>query len=99
RSGRDYVPAVGKQPRSELLPVGQQDLFEVADANGRNLGYGIGAGAFRLSPHALALGERFGPLSASEPADRIDQNTSRVFGREVPFERMDSSKHEGYHQA
>ena len=98
-ASRDYVPAVGTGPRSALLPANEQDQFEVADASGRNLGYGIGAGAYRLSPHALALGERFGPLSANEPAHAIDANTSQVFGKEIPYQKMDSSKHKGFHQA
>jgi hypothetical protein len=99
RAGNDYVPALGAQPRSALLPPWQQDLFDVADATRRNLGYGIGAGAFRLSPHAIALGERFGPLTGREPARSTDVTTSQVFGREIPYQKMDSSKHRGYHHA
>ena len=38
-------------------------LFRSPDANSKNLGYAIGAGAFQLSPHALDVPERFGPLS------------------------------------
>jgi Bacterial Ig-like domain len=99
RAGSDYIPALGKQPRSELVPPGHGDLFEVADASARNLGYAIGAGAFRLSPHALALAERFGPLSAGDPAKKRDENSSQVFEMEIPYQKMDSSKHDGYHHA
>jgi hypothetical protein len=97
--GADYVPAAGTQPRAALLPPGEQDAFEVANPKERNLGYGIGAGAFRLSPHAIALGERFGPLSANAPAKEIDDNTSQVFGMAIPYQAMDASKHGGSHQA
>ena len=98
-ASRDYVPAVGAAPRAALLAPGQQDSFEVADPTSPNLGYGIGAGAFRLSPHALALGERFGPLAAHLPPEPKDANTSQVFGRDIPFQQMDASRHEGFHQA
>src|ERR1043166_1913099 len=39
RGGTEYVPAVGAESRSDLLPVSQQDLFKVADPTKRNLGY------------------------------------------------------------
>jgi hypothetical protein len=99
RSGTEYEPAIGVLSRAELLPSERQDAFDVADPTKRNLGYAIGAGSFRLSPHAIALGERFGPLAAYRPAASVDSNTSQVFGRSIDFQQMDSSKHKGFHEA
>lgn len=99
RSGTEYVAAIGTESRTDLLPVVQQDLFAVADPTRPNLGYSIGAGSFRLSPHAIVLGERFGPLSANPPPTPDDNNTSTVFGERIPFHQVDASKHKGYHQS
>lgn len=98
RSGTDYYPAVGDGPRSELLPPDEQDMFHVADPTKRNLGYSIGTGAYRLSPHAIGFPERFGPLVAHLPADPVDKNTSGVFGDDIPYQAMDPGKHKGFHQ-
>ncbi|HEX2688246.1 MAG TPA: Ig-like domain-containing protein [Kofleriaceae bacterium] len=99
RGGTEYIPAVGTESRAELLPQNQQDIFGVADPSKRNLGYSIGAGAYRLSPHAIVFPERFGPLTANPAPTPEDKNTSTVFGQAVPYQQMDSSKHKGYHQA
>jgi hypothetical protein len=99
RSEGQYTPAPGRGSRSELLAENQQDVFQIPDNTRRNLGYSIGAGSFRLSPHAIGFPERFGPLAANAPPDPIDFNTSSVFGRNIPYPRMDPSKHEGYYQA
>ena len=99
RSGTEYVPAVGLESRSDLLPTSQQDLMSVADPTKKNLGYSIGAGAYRLSPHAIVFPERFGPLTANQSPSPTDVNTSTVFGQDIPYQHMDSSKHKGYHQA
>ncbi|HET6284400.1 MAG TPA: Ig-like domain-containing protein [Polyangia bacterium] len=99
RSGTEYHPAAGIGTRAGILPARRQDIFAVADASKRNLGYSIGAGAFRLSAHAIVVGERFGPMAATEPPVAVDANTSSVFGHRVPFQRVDASKHQGFHQA
>jgi len=99
RGGTEYVPAIGDAARSELLPTAQQDMFGVADPTKRNLGYSIGAGSFRLSPHAIVFPERFGPMSANPAPSARDDNTSTVFHENVPFQQVDSSKHKSYHQA
>lgn len=99
RSGTEYVPAVGAESRSDLLPAAQQDMFNVADLTKRNLGYSIGAGAYRLSPHAIVFPERFGPMSANPSPNPEDVNTSKVFGESIPYQQVDSSKHKAYHQA
>jgi hypothetical protein len=68
KSGTEYYPAPQNTERhSQGLTAGQQDMLTVPDAASGNLGYAAGAGAFRLSPHALNLPERFGPLSWNDP--------------------------------
>lgn len=99
RSGTEYTPAVGPEARSDLLKPAEQDIFNVADKTKLNLGYSIGAGAYRLSPHAIVFPERFGPMAANPAPSPTDQNTSSVFGEDIPYQQVDSSKHKAYHQA
>jgi hypothetical protein len=99
RGGNEYHPAVGTESREDILPVVKQDMFELADPTKRNLGYSIGAGAYRLSAHAISYGERFGPLAANEAKKAVDKNTSDVFGQPIAYQHMDASKHKGYHQS
>jgi len=66
----EYYPATQDVGRSEAgngLEKYQQDMLTPPDTTSGNLGYAVGAGAFRLSPHALNLPERFGPLSWNDP--------------------------------
>jgi hypothetical protein len=98
RSGTEYVPATGPDSRADLLHDAQ-DLFKVADLTKRNLGYSIGAGSYRLSPHAIVFPERFGPMAATAAPSPSDTNTSTVFGENVPYQQVDSSKHKAYHSA
>jgi hypothetical protein len=95
-----YTPATGAKPRNELLASAQQDIFNVPDPAKRNLGYSIGAGAYRLSPHAIGSAERFGPLAANQPPTEKDAYTSGIFGHDIPYQKMaqDPAKHKGYHQ-
>ena len=53
RSDSAYTPAPGKQSRNELVASARQDTFGVPDPAKQNLGYSIGAGSYRLSPHAI----------------------------------------------
>jgi Big-like domain-containing protein len=100
RAGTEYVPAAGTVSRLELVGAKGLDMLAVADAQKRNLGYSIGAGAFRLSPHAMSLPERLGPLAAgAELGATEDSNTSTVFGEPIPYQTLDPSKHAGFHQA
>lgn len=98
RANSAYVAATGTKSRSELLASGEQDTFRVPDASKQNLGYSIGAGSYRLSPHAIASAERFGPLAANQPPTPNDTYTSQIFAQDIPFQRMDAAKHKGYHQ-
>jgi hypothetical protein len=99
RSGNEYSPAIGSGSRGELLDKANQDMFRVADQGSRNLGYSIGAGSFRLSPHVIGIFEPFGPLAANDPPVRKDANTIEVFAQEVPYQNIDTKKHTGFHQA
>ncbi|MBZ5726678.1 MAG: Ig-like domain-containing protein [Acidobacteriia bacterium] len=99
RGGTEYHAAVGTEARSEILPADRQDMFQVADPTKRTLGYSVGAGAYRLSPHAIGTAETFGPLAAGTPPQPIDSNSSRTFGQDMPYQHMDPAKHKGFHQA
>ena len=100
-SASAYTPATGVKARSELLAAAQQDTFNVPDPAKQNLGYSIGAGSYRLSPHAIGTAERFGPLVANQPPMEKDAYTSGIFGKDIDYQRMkiDPAKHRGYHQA
>src|SRR5262249_5377842 len=93
RGGAEYFPAVGTEARDDLEHVSKQELLKVAHNANRNLAYSTAAGAYRLSPHAIVAGERFGPLAANTPPSPLDSNTSTVFGMDVAYQHMDPSKH------
>jgi len=61
QSGVEYTPAQGSGSRANILGS-QGNVANIPDANSPNLGYGIGGGTFRLSPHAINRPERFGPI-------------------------------------
>ncbi len=92
---REYEPALGTGPRVQLLS-GRQDIMNVPDETKSNLGYGIGAGSFRLSPHAIGTSERFGPL-VSRPVQSSDKYHEGVFKQPLEYEQLDTSKHHGSH--
>jgi Big-like domain-containing protein len=101
RSGTEYVPALGTTGRSTLLPnPNDQDLLNVADAASPNLGYGVGAGSYRLSPHAIGTPERFGPLSWNNFTTTLDPYVSDVFNVNYTYQQGNfSGKHDGFYQA
>ncbi|HEX3554698.1 MAG TPA: Ig-like domain-containing protein [Thermoanaerobaculia bacterium] len=101
RSEVPYPALEGTQSRSRLLPPGSQDRPAVPDPSSPNQGYAVGAGAFRLSPHAIGFPEFLGPLAAHAPAPakQRDSYLSGVFGRDVAFQKAEPSGHEGYYQA
>ena len=94
-----YTPAIGRQAREQVVQPQAVDVLSVSDPSQRNLGYAIGAGAYRLSPHALAFPERIGPLLAGDLPSGDDANTSCVFGHAVAYQQLDASKHKGMHSA
>lgn len=91
----EYVPAVGAQSRAVEVGEDDQDIFEVPDEKQPNLGYGVGAGSFRLSPHAVGFPERLGPLTAASAAGQ-DDYLRGVFKSPMPYEPVQADKHHGY---
>src|SRR3990172_6675022 len=114
KSGVDYYAATKSVSRSDPaqldqfgnpLPADHQDMLAYPDPNSKNLGYGIAAGAYRLSPHALAKPERFGPLSWNDFTNVVDTYVTDVFsGGGVyrgPYNYSQANppgKHETYYQ-
>ena len=99
KAADSYTPAVGRETREQLVLSSAVDVMQVADPAARNLGYAIGAGSYRLSPHALAFPERIGPMLSGALPARDDANTSSVFGHPVAYQQVDTSKHKGMHSA
>jgi hypothetical protein len=99
QSGVPYPAVPGTQSRSRLLPPAGQDRPAVPDAASPSQGYAVGAGAFRLSPHAIGFPEFLGPLGAHSSAGTRDAYLSGVFGRDVPMQKAELAGHEGYSQA
>ena len=68
---RDRAADSGVRPRAghavarAAARPAERDMFDVPEPDGANLGYGVGAGAYRLSPHAIAFPERLGPLAVA----------------------------------
>ena len=96
RTSSGYTPAPGTESRARLLESGHADIVDVPDRTTSNLGYGIGGGGYRLSPHAIAFPERFGPLLSSRRTAEPDPYLAGVFKRPGNAEPMASPKHEGY---
>ena len=99
QSGTPYPAVTSPQSRSHLSPPANQDRPSVPDPKSPNQGYAVGAGAFRLSPHAIALSEFLGPLAAHTPAAGRDPYLSGVFKKDVPYQQGAPAGHEGYYQA
>jgi len=97
KSGTDYVPAVGTGSRDSLVGLTDQDLLNVADPTSPNLGYGIGARAYKLSPHAINRPERFGPLTFNDYTGMVDPYISEVFPITFNYEQGNFSRHDGYY--
>ncbi|MGD2113585.1 MAG: Ig-like domain-containing protein [Acidobacteriota bacterium] len=100
KTGTEYYPATGANNREQQLPANETDILNVADANSPNLGYGIGAGAYRFSPHAITNPERFGPLSWNDYTAMLDPYVSDVFNINFYYQQGDfAGKHPGYYSA
>ncbi len=91
-----YVAVLGLEARTALVSPARQDIFDVPDSSARNLGYGVGAGSYRLSPHAIAFPERLGPLSSPRRLPAPDGYLTSVFKRPSFAEPIESPKHDGY---
>ena len=98
KNGTEYVPALGTTGRNTLVPVAQQDMLSVPDSAKHNLGYGIGAGAYRISPHALNNPERFGPLTWNDFTTTLDPYVSDVFNITFDYQQGQfAGKHDGFY--
>ena len=97
KSGTEYVPTPGVQSRETLVAPAHQDMLHVPDATLPNLGWAVGAGSYRLSPHALTMPERFGPLTSTNHTTTPDPYVSTVFQREVPYQQGQFAIHKGYY--
>ncbi|HEX4960147.1 MAG TPA: Ig-like domain-containing protein [Thermoanaerobaculia bacterium] len=97
KSGVPYSAMEGTQSRSRLPPA-SQDRPAVPDPASPNQGYAVGAGAFRLSPHAIGFPEYLGPLAAHASQGR-DPYLSGVFQQDVPFQKAQPAGHEAYYQS
>ena len=100
KSGTEYIAANGTGSRASLLPLGQRDMLAVAAPSKPNLGYGVGAGAYRLSPHAIGYPERFGPLSYDTYTSTVDPYVGDVFNITFYYQKGQfSGDHLGYFSA
>jgi hypothetical protein len=97
KSGTEYVSTPGIQPRETLVAPTHQDMLPVPDPTQPNLGWGVGAGSYRLSPHALNLPERFGPLTNTNHSATPDPYVSGVFKTDVPYQQGNFLIHKGYY--
>jgi len=97
KSGTDYTPALGTGSRDSL--VTPPDILNVADAGSPNLGYSIGARAYKLSPHAIGRPERFGPLTFGDYTTVQDSYIAQVFGMAITYEQGNFSRHDGFYSA
>jgi hypothetical protein len=97
KAGTEYIPASGKQARADLTTPAYEDMLAVPDPSLLNQGYGIGAGAYRLSPHAINTPERFGPLTHGDHATERNAYVSEVFHTRVDYEQGSFAIHQGYY--
>ena len=95
-AGHGYAPALGSESRGALVAPGDRDVTRVADADAATLGYAVGGGAYRLSPHAIVFPERFGPLASPGRPAEPDGYLASVFKRPMAVEPMAAPKHDGF---
>ncbi|MDP9121949.1 MAG: hypothetical protein M3O15_11405, partial [Acidobacteriota bacterium] len=97
KSGTPYPAAAAPRSREALLPLGSLDRPVTPAPGVPNQGYAIGAGSYRLSPHAIGFPEYFGPLGKN-PRGGPDAYLSGVFGAPVAPQQGVFSAHKGYYQ-
>lgn len=98
KSGKEYKPSVGRTPRETLHPEKDQDHISYPAQGVTNLGYAIGSGSYKISPHALVATERFGPLTRTDKMNQKNEYISEVFGRELSYPQGKFTIHKGYYQ-
>ena len=72
-------------------------MLRVPDGTQPNLGWAVGAGSYRLSPHAISTPERFGPLTHDDYRSTRDSYVSDVFKTDVPHQQGNFAVHKGYY--
>lgn len=99
-AGEEHAPALGTEARQVLLERQEIDRSATPPAPEQaHLGYGVGAGSFRLSPHAIGSKTFFGPLADSAAQPREDAYLSGVFGEPMRVEPGAFTEHEGFRHA
>lgn len=98
-AGNEYVASSSAAARTEAVAEEDLEPTEPPAPDRPNLGYGVGAGAFRLSPNAIVRGDTFGPLTAGATAGEVDPYASSVFGIELRHEKAELKKHQGFQHA
>jgi nucleoid-associated protein YgaU len=97
KDGVEYNEMHGSRTRGKELPRALQEMFTPAAPFDRNLGYGVGAGAYRVSPEAIVLFERFGPLSHADHTGQEDPYVSGVFKTDIKYQKghFEAAPHKG----
>ncbi|HXI29506.1 MAG TPA: Ig-like domain-containing protein [Vicinamibacterales bacterium] len=93
---RQYHPGVVTTSGRSAASPEARDIDRVADAEAPTLGYGVGGGAFRLSPRAILLGERLGPLFSAGRRAEPDAYLTSVFKRPAVVEPIAAPKHPAF---
>ncbi len=96
---KEYYPVNSTALRISALPANQQDMLKAPDAKSPNLGYAIGAGAFRVSPHAIMNKERFGPITANPVSPNTDSYLTNVFDATLYYNTIQATgTHDKFYQ-
>lgn len=95
----EYYPVTSTALRINALSASQQDMVKVPNAASPNLGYAIGAGAFRHSGHAIHNKERFGPIAANSISPSTDTYLTQVFDTTVTYNVIQATgTHDKFYQ-
>jgi hypothetical protein len=97
RNGTEYNEVHGSGTRDKALPSSLQEMFSPPAPHDRTLGYGVSSGAYRVSPEAIVLSERFGPLSHSAHTAQKDPYVSGVFKTDIKYQKghFEAAPHRG----
>src|SRR5262249_51157059 len=89
---QQYRPNLAMPREADAPSPDRRDIERVADPEARSLGYGIGGGAFRLSPGGIVGGEGLGPLWSPGRLADPDAYLSIVFKRPALIEPIAAPK-------
>ena len=97
----EYYPVNSTDLRINALGASQQDMLNPPSANSPNLGYAIGAGAFRVTGHGINNKERFGPITANSVGTNkgVDSYISNVFDASLTYNTIQATgTHDKFYQ-